>query len=70
MTSRDLAEHTGNRHADVMQDIRREAVALGSEGQRIFALCSYLDPNNQERPMYTFGREGALQLALKYDSVP
>jgi Rha family phage regulatory protein len=69
MTSVELAEITGKRHADLMRDIRGEVEKLGKEiAQRIFALGSYLDKNNQERPMYTFGRKGAMQLALKYDA--
>lgn len=69
MTSLDIAEVTEKRHADVMRDIRSETKELG-EGiaQRIFALGTYRDKNNQERPCYKFGKNGAMQLALKYDA--
>ncbi len=70
MTSLNIAELTGKRHADVMRDIRKEVEELGEEiAQRIFALGSYLDKNKQERPCYKFGKDGAMQLALKYDAV-
>ncbi len=69
MTSLDVAEVTEKRHADVMKDVRREMDALGEEIARgIFSLGSYRDKNNQERPCYTFGKKGAMQLALKYDA--
>lgn len=69
MTSLDIAEVIGKRHADVMRDIRKEEKELGLEvSQRIFALGSYKDKNNQERPCYQFGKDGAMQLALKYDA--
>lgn len=69
MTSLDIAEVTGKRHADLMKDIRKEINEIGEEiAQGIFALGSYRDKNNQERPCYTFGKQGAMQLALKYDA--
>src|SRR5699024_7821272 len=69
MTSRDIAEITGKRHADVMRDVRKEIYELGSEiGQRIFAQSSYINRQNKEQPCYSFGKDGAMQLALKYDA--
>lgn len=69
MTSLDIAEVTGKRHADVMRDLRKEVDELGEEiGQRIFALTSYKDRSNREKPCYSFGKDGAMQLALKYDA--
>lgn len=69
MTSIDIAEVTGKRHADIMRDIRRDEEELGLEiAQRIFTLGSYKDKNNQDRPCYQFGKDGAMQLALKYDA--
>ena len=69
MTSKDLAEITGKNHSDIMRDIRREVESLGKLAESIFALGSYLDKNNQSRPLYEFGKKGAMQLALKYDAV-
>lgn len=69
MTSLDIAETTGIRHADVMKDVRKEIKSLGEElAQGIFSLGSYKDKNNQDRPCYEFGKDGAMQLALKYDA--
>jgi len=70
MTSLELAELTGKRHADLMRDIRVEIDALGGEfNQRIFALVDYVDAKGEKRPCYSFGKKGAMQLALKYDAV-
>src|SRR5690625_5104339 len=69
MTSLDIAEITGKRHADVMRDVRKEIDELGREiGQRIFAQSSYINRQNKEQPCYSFGKDGAMQLALKYDA--
>ena len=72
MTSIEVAEITGKRHADVIRDIRDEIEKLTSQGiftERIFALGEYIDKNNQRRPMYVLTREGVLQLAARYDAV-
>lgn len=69
MTSQDIAELTGKEHKNVMRDIRKEIEELGEEiGQLIFEPTSYTDKSNREKPCYTFGKEGAMQLALKYDA--
>lgn len=69
MTSLDIAEITGKRHDHVMRDVRNEINALGEDlAAPIFGESSYRDKNNQERPCYTFGKDGAMQLALKYDA--
>src|SRR5690625_3957501 len=69
MTSLDIAEITGKRHADVMRDVRKEIDELGREiGQRIFAQSSYINRQNKEQPCYQFGKDGAMQLSLKYDA--
>ena len=69
MSSLDVSEVTGKRHADVMRDIRKEIDDLGEEiGQRIFAPTERIDSYNRKQPIYTFGKDGAMQLALKYDA--
>ena len=69
MSSLDLVEVTGKRHADLMRDIRKEIKDLEGEiDQRIFALVEYTDKKGEKRPCYTFGKKGAMQLALKYDA--
>jgi len=71
MTSIELAEITCKQHAHIMRDIRNEIEALGDESKFgcIFTESNYRDAYDREKPQYTFGREGAMQLALKYDAV-
>lgn len=70
MTSLDIAEIVGKEHKNVMRDIRNEIESLGSEiGQLIFEQSSYINSQNKEQPCYKFGKDGAMQLALKYDAV-
>jgi len=68
MTSLELSEITGKEHKNIMRDIRNEMEAL-EYAELIFEPGTYKDANNQDRPCYTFGRDGAMQLALKYDAV-
>jgi len=72
MTSMEIAEVTGKRHADIMRDIRDESEKLeagGISGERKFALSSYTTEQNKEMPCYTLTKEGVLQLAARYDAV-
>ncbi len=71
MTSLEIAEITGKRHSDVMRDIREEIESIEKEGLRaesIFALSEYRDSTGRKLPMYTFGREGAMQIATRYSA--
>lgn len=69
MTSVGLAEVTGKQHQHIMRDIRAEITNLGEEiGQSIFGQTSYNDSQGRPQPCYTFGKKGAMQLALKYDA--
>jgi len=43
ITSKDLSEITGKRHADIMRDIRKEIDDLGDLAGSIFALSGYKD---------------------------
>ena len=67
MTSLEIAEVTGKRHADVMRDIRN----LLEQGvnERNFALVNYQDKKGEMRPMYTLTKKGCLILASGYDAV-
>ena len=72
MTSLEVAEVTGKRHADIMRDIRDEIERIESQGfstERIFALSEYQDRTGRTLPMYVLTREGVLQLAARYDAV-
>lgn len=69
MTSLDIAEVTGKEHKNVLVDIRKEISELGDEvGQLLFQPSTYTNKQNREMPCYEFGKEGAMQLALKYDA--
>lgn len=68
MTSKDLAEITGKEHKNILADIRKEMEELGEEAELIFKLGKYKDLNNQSRPMYIFGKDGAMQMAMKYSA--
>lgn len=72
MTSLEVTEVTGKRHADIMRDIRDEIEKIESQGfstERIFALSEYQDRTGRTLPMYVLTREGVLQLAARYDAV-
>ena len=72
MTSREVAEITGKRHADVMRDIRSEIESLELEGlmnESIFALVKYKDAKGEMRDQYELSREGAMQIATRYSAV-
>ena len=70
MTSLDVAEIVGKEHKNVMRDIRNEIESLGEEiDQLIFEPTERIDSHNRKQPIYTFGKDGAMQLALKYDAV-
>lgn len=69
MTSLDVAEVTGKEHKNIMRDIRNEIEELGEEvGQLIFEPIERFDSRNRKQPAYEFGKDGAMQLALKYDA--
>lgn len=67
MTSLEIAEVTGKRHADVMRDVRNLLEQGVAECN--FALGSYKDKNNQERPCYELTKKGCLILASGYDAL-
>jgi len=68
MTSLDIAEIVDKMHKHVLADIRKEIIDLSTLPEPIFRLGTYMDKNNQSRPCYEFGKDGAMQLALKYDA--
>ena len=72
ITSMQIAEVTGKRHADLMRDIRDEIEKLNAGGisnERKFALVDYIDSKGEKRPCYQLSKEGVLQLAARYDAV-
>ena len=68
LSSLDLVEITGKEHKNIIRDIRNEIEELGEEvSQLIFEPSNYIN-RGKEYPCYTFGKDGAMQLALKYDA--
>ena len=71
MTSLEIAELTGKRHTEVLRDIRSEIESLENEDictESIFALSDYKDKTGRTLPMYSMGREGAMQIATRYSA--
>ncbi len=70
MSSLEIAERTGKRHADVMRDIRVMLEALGTFGanERSFASV-YTDAKGEERPCFNLPKRESLILVSRY-SVP
>lgn len=70
LTSLDIAELTGKEHKNVMRDISNEINALGTEiSQLIFEPSTYTNSRGKEYSCFKFGKDGAMQLALKYDAM-
>lgn len=66
MSSLEIAELTGRRHADVIRDIRK---LLGQGvNERNFALVDYTDAKGEKRPCYELTKKGCLILASGYDA--
>ena len=71
MTSLDIAEVTGMRHADVMRSIRNMEDAWQKVSQRSFALSSYkqTQPNGGYKnvPCYVLNKTECLYIATKFN---
>lgn len=67
MTSLQIAEITGKRHADVMKSIRKMEPAWEKVAEGKFALGSYKDENSQDRPCYSLNKEECLYIATKFN---
>lgn len=67
MTSLQIAEITGKRHADVMKSIRKMEPAWEKVAEGKFSLGSYKDENNQDRPCYSINKEECLYIATKFN---
>lgn len=71
MSSREIAELTGKRHADVMRDIRIMMGALeqNAELRSVFISSTYVGENEQSYPQYELDKDTSLTLLLGYDPV-
>jgi Rha family phage regulatory protein len=67
ISSREIAELTDKRHADVMRDIRN-LIDQGAIGRLSFALSSYINSQNKKQPMYNLDKEASLVLATGYNA--
>ncbi len=71
MTSLDIAEVTGMRHADVMRSIRNMEESWAKVSQRNFALSSYkqAQPNGgyKDVPCYVLNKTECLYIATKFN---
>jgi Rha family phage regulatory protein len=69
MSSREIAELTGKRHADVMRDIRAMCIELQNADLRFVCKSStYIAVNDQQYPQYELDKETSLTLLLGYDA--
>lgn len=67
MTSLQIAEITGMRHADVMRAIRNMEGAWVKINQRNFALVEYRDAKGEMRPMFVLTKTECLYVATKFN---
>lgn len=71
MSSIEIAELTGKRHADVMRDARKleSAYTQVYGNERNFALVDYKDKKGETRPMFALTKSQALFVVSGYNAV-
>lgn len=71
MSSREIAELTGKRHADVMRDIRTmmEVLEQNADLRSVCKSSTYVGENDQSYPQYELDKDTSLTLLLGYDVV-
>lgn len=67
MSSVEIAERTGKRHADLMKSIRAMEISWAKIAEGKFSLGSYKDRNGQERPMYILDHYECMYIATKFN---
>lgn len=67
MSSLEIAELTGKRHAHIMRDIKNLLEQGVSESN--FGLTSYQDKSNRQKPCFNLTKKGCLILASGYNAV-
>lgn len=65
VSSKDVAKNYGKEHSRVLKDIRN-LVKQVPQAQVNFALGSYNDNNNQDRPLYEMDRQGFSMLVMGF----
>ena len=68
MTSREIAELTGKRHADVLRDIDRTIESLNEDLRLGFKSSTYKDSTGKENRMYELDRDSSYCLVAGYDA--
>ncbi|QKV54927.1 phage antirepressor KilAC domain-containing protein [Comamonas antarctica] len=71
MSSREIAELTCKRHADVMRDIRvmMDALSQNADLRSVCISSTYAGENDQRYPQYELDKDTSLTLLLGYDVV-
>jgi len=65
VTSLEISNHFGKRHDDVLKAVRN--IECSQEfARRNFAVCSYQDGNQRQRPMYEITRDGFTLLCMGF----
>lgn len=67
MTSLEIAELTGKRHADLMKAIRKMETAWLKIGGGNFSLSYYRTDQNKDSPMYELSKKECLYIATKFN---
>lgn len=67
MSSLDIAENTGMNHKEVLRAIRNMEPAWEKVNGRKFALISYTDAMNREKPCYSLTKVECLYIATKFN---
>lgn len=67
MTSMDLANLVGKRHADLLRDLRNMSDAWEKVTKRNFTLSEYKDSTGRKLPLYNLDKAEILFIASKYN---
>lgn len=70
MSSVEIAERTGKRHADLMKSIRAMEVAWVKVNGGKFSLVEYIDSKGEKRPMYVLDHYECMYIATKFNEKP
>ncbi len=67
MSSREIAQITGKRHADLLRDIRVMENAWVKVTERKFAFSEYTDATGRKLPQYELNKKECLYIATKFN---
>ena len=66
VTSKQVADHFGKQHRNVLVDIKSLLSGSGEFGELNFLLTTYISSQNKELPCYEMTRDGFTLLAMGY----